>query len=140
VVLERIALGVLTIILSVNIWTGFPLLALWVGARFAAGNGLSMGGIVMVILALAVLMFAVLRGLTWLSLRYDRITGRPAAPRRPAPWLSSMSGGHTEHEPDRERREVNAIETIVVLTVVAGFIAFEIWFFFFAGTALPHIQ
>lgn len=38
--------------------------------------------------------------------------------------------------PSGKRRETNAIEMIVVMTVVAAFITFEIWFFFLAGRPL----
>lgn len=35
--------------------------------------------------------------------------------------------------PARGRRTTNPVKAIVVLTVVAAFIAFEIWFFFVGG-------
>jgi hypothetical protein len=41
-------------------------------------------------------------------------------------------------EVSRSRRSVNAIERIVVMSVVACVIAFEAWFFFFAGSSLPN--
>jgi hypothetical protein len=138
VVLERIGLGALTVLLSVNIWTGFPLLALWVGSRFAGGDALNEGAMVIALAVLITLMFTGLRLLTWLSARYDRVTGRPPKIRQPAPWLRSM---RSEREtPERQRRHTNAIEAIVVVTVVAAFIAFETWFFFFAGSSLPHMS
>ena|SRR5947209_92543 len=131
VTLERMALAALTTILSVNCCVGFPLIALWVGSRFAFGDPLSMGGIVIAIATLGALMAVVAKALTWLSNRYDRITGRPPAVRQPPPWMLSMRA--SQAQPARGRREVNAIETIVVMTVVAAFITFEIWFFFFAS-------
>ena len=38
------------------------------------------------------------------------------------------------------RREVgiSGVERIVIIAVVAAFLAFEIWFFFFAGSSLPN--
>jgi hypothetical protein len=135
-ILERIALGALTMILSVNVWTGLPLLALWIGSRFAFGNKLSMGGIVITLVSLGALMYVCLRALAWLSARYDRVTGRRPLPRQPAPWLLSMSADAAR--PARPgRRELNAVETIVILAVVAAFILFEVWFFLFAKTVVP---
>jgi len=32
---------------------------------------------------------------------------------------------------------ISAVERIVVLAVVAAVLAFEVWFFFFAGSSLP---
>jgi hypothetical protein len=133
--LERMALGAATTILSVNIWTGFPLLALWVGSRFAYGDPLSMEGIVIVLAVLIVLAVVGIRSLTWLSTRYDRLTGKPPSPRQPAPWLRSMRAERSDAA--RSRRKANSIEMIVVLAVVAAIIAIEIWFFFFAGSPLP---
>jgi len=36
----RVLLGVLTTLVSVNLWTGGPLLALWVGSRVQAAVGM----------------------------------------------------------------------------------------------------
>ena len=38
---KRIALGIATALVSVNIWTGSPLLALWVGSKAVGSSGLS---------------------------------------------------------------------------------------------------
>jgi hypothetical protein len=95
-----------------------------------------MGGIVVVLISLGVLMYICLRALAWLSTRYDHVTGRPPLPRQPAPWLLSMSADAVK--PGRPgRRDVNAVEGIVILTVVVAFVAFEVWFFFFAKGAVP---
>ena len=40
-------------------------------------------------------------------------------------------------EPNRAEAHSDPIERIFVITAVVGFIAFEIWFFFFAGSPLP---
>jgi hypothetical protein len=37
-------------------------------------------------------------------------------------------------QPDRGRREINAIEMIVITAVVTAFALFEIWFFFLASS------
>lgn len=134
--LERIVLGAMTMVLTFNVWTGVPLLALWVGSRFAFGDNLSMGAIVIALLCLGGLMLICLHALSWLSGRYDRVTGRPPAPRQPAPWLLSMRAEAAR--PARPGREVNAVETIVVMTVVVAVITFEVWFFFLAKASLPQ--
>lgn len=133
-VLARVALGALSLLLSVNVATGFPLIALWVGSRFAGGDPLSMGAIVIVVVALGALVVMALFGLTWLNAKYDQITGRTPATRQPAPWLLSMRA--SQSTPTRKGRQVNAVETIVIITVVAAFLALEVWFFFLAGSPL----
>jgi hypothetical protein len=129
--LERIALGVTTIVLSVNLWTGFPLLALWVGSQSTHGNLLNMTGVAVTLLSLVTLSVLGLVVLSRISTRYDRVTNRPPPVRQPPPWLLSMSA--TSVQPERGRREINAIEMIVIAAVVAAFVLFEVWFFFLAS-------
>ena len=44
-----------------------------------------------------------------------------------------------EREHDvREKYGISGVERIVVICAVAGVLAFELWFFFFAGSSLPN--
>ena len=132
---KRIALGVATALIAINIWTGGPLLALWVGSQAVSGGTLSMGAVVLVVVVLAVVEIGFAVALGWLSAKYDALTGRPATARRTSPWLRSMRG--EREEVSRQSRGISGVERIVVLSVVACVIAFEVWFFFFAGSSLP---
>jgi hypothetical protein len=133
---ERVALAAATTLIGVNLWTGFPLFALWVGSRTAGSTGVSGGAILVVVLVLGVLLALGVKVLTRLSARYDRITGTPPAARQVAPWLRSM---RAERDSITKRgRRLNALERIVVGCVVLAVIAFEVWFFFFAGDSLPR--
>ncbi len=129
--LQRIVLAAASMLVSINVCTGFPLLALWIGSRAAGGNVFSWVGIITAIVSLAVLAALGVVSLTRLSARYDRVTGRPPPARQPRPWELSMSAARAA--PERARRATNPIEIIVVVTVVVAFIALEIWFLFFAG-------
>jgi hypothetical protein len=131
VLLKRIALAAASMLVSINVCTGFPLLALWIGSRAASGNIFSWIGIISAILSLAGLAALGVSALTRLSARYDKVVGRPPPPRQPRPWEVSMSA--PRGAPGRARRDTNPVEVIVVLTVVVAFVALEIWFFFFAG-------
>ena len=133
--LRRIGLAGLTALLSLNVWTGGPLFAVWVGSK-AQGNftSLSMTSVFVVILVLAVVEFLLLWALAWASTRYDALIGRPPLRRR-YPWLSSMRG--ERQEVIAKRQGVSGVERIVVFSVVAGAAAFELWFFFLAGSSLP---
>lgn len=125
-----------SVLASVNIWTGAPLLALWVGSRTVPSSGLTMTAVFVVIAVLFASVMGLTVALSWLSAKYDDLTGRPAVARRTSPWLRSMSG-----ERDallRRRQRMSPIERIVVLSVTAAVIAFEVWFFFFAGSSLPN--
>jgi hypothetical protein len=73
--------------------------------------------------------------LTWLNAKYDELTGRPPAARQTSPWLRSM---RDERESEvRQKYGISAVERIVVASVTAAVLAFEVWFFFFAGPSLP---
>jgi flagellar biogenesis protein FliO len=125
-----------TALVSVNIWTGAPLFAVWVGSQVQGSSGLSMTAVFSVIAVLAAMVLALAWLLAWLNAAYDELTGRPPAGRQTSPWLRSMRG---ERETDiRRKHGVSPVERIVVISVVAAVLAFEIWFFFFAGSSLPN--
>ena len=134
---KRVGLSIATSLAAINIWTGGPLLALWVGSRTVAGSSrLSMGAVFVVIIVLLVIELVLAAALTWLSARYDELTGRPRAARRTSPWLRSMRG--EREEVAKKTRGISGPERLVVISVVACVFCFEIWFFFFAGSPIPH--
>ena len=133
--LKRILLVSASALAAINIWTGAPLLAIWVGSQAAAGSRLSMGAVGVVVVVLAASCIALAVALSRLSARYDELTGRPAAARRTSPWLRSMRGEREEES--RRRHGISPVERVVVIVVVLGVLAFEVWFFFFAGSSLP---
>jgi hypothetical protein len=134
--LKRVGLAIAVALVSVNVWTGSPLFALWVGSQVAPFGAPSMGAIAVVVVTLVVMSFILGLILARLSATYDELTGRPKAHRRTSPWLRSMRGEREEQE--RFRAGVSGIERIIVISVVAAVIAFEVWFFFFAGSSLPN--
>jgi hypothetical protein len=132
--LLRIVLATATTLVSINLWSGGPLLALWVGSRIQTAVGsLSMAAIGATLGVLIVETFLLYRLLAWLSTRYDAAIGRKVR-RVQAPWLKPMSG---ERRTLAVRRPLTAVERIVVISVVAAFEAALIWFFFFAHYSLP---
>ncbi len=135
--LKRLVLVIASALTSINIWTGAPLLAVWVGSQVqAAQDRLSMTALLAVVVTLAVTVFALAWVLAWLNGRYDELTGRGPAAHQTSPWLRSMRG---ERETDiRRKHGISAVERVVVISVVAAALAFEVWFFFFAGSSLPN--
>ncbi len=130
----RVVLGAATTLVSVNLWTGGPLLAVWVGSRIQAAVGtLSMAAVGATIGVLVVETFLLYRLLAWLSLRYNAVIGREMK-RQQLPWLKPMSG---ERRTIRTREPLTAVEKIVVATVVLAVEAAVVWFFFFAHYSLP---
>ena len=133
--LKRIGLAALAALVAVNIWTGSPLLAVWVGSRIVGDSGLSMGAVFLVIVVFGSTAIGLTWALSWISARYDELTERPHAARRTSPWLRSMRG---EREQEARRRAgVSPVERVVITSVVAAVLAFEVWFFFFADGGIP---
>lgn len=126
-----------TVLVSINIWTGSPLFAVWVGSRVQGSySSPKMEAIAVVILIFAALVFAGVTALAWLNARYDALTGRRPPPRQIYPWMQSLRGERPAEI--RRARGTSAVERIVVVAVVAAVLAFEVWFFFFAGSSLPN--
>ena len=134
--LKKTGLVAASALCAINIWTGAPLLAVWVGSQVQTNStSLSMTAVFSVIVVLAAMVFLLAWALSWLNATYDEVTGRPAEARHTSPWLRSM---RDEPEADvRRKYGISGVERIVVISVVAAVLTFEIWFFFFAGSSLP---
>jgi len=135
VIAKRIGLAATAAFVTVNIWTGAPLLALWVGSRAAGPSGLSMTAVGVVIVVLAALVIALTALLGRINARYDELSGR-VAERRVSPWMRSMRGEREDYA--RQRQGTSAIERVVVYSVSAAVIVFNVWFFFFAGSPMGN--
>ena len=132
--LRRVVLATLAAIITVNLWTGFPLAAVWVGSHVQADQGITMTAMFVVVAMLAVLELLGLMALSRVGAAYDATIERAPAARRPAPWLRSVRG---ERDEDIERKQtLTAVERIAVVSVVLCVVAFEAWFFFFAGSPI----
>jgi hypothetical protein len=127
--LTRVALGIITTLVSVNLWTGGPVFALWVGSRVQSAVGqLSMAAVGATIGVLVAVTYVLYKTLAWLNSRYSEAVGRETR-RRQAPWLKPMSG---ERRSIEVKRPFTATERIVAASVVIAVLAFEVWFLFFA--------
>jgi hypothetical protein len=127
---KRAALAGASGLVAVNIWTGAPLLSLWIGSRFAGDSQLSMAAVAIVVLVLVGSVIGLVAALGRLTAAYDRVSGAPPAARRTAPWLRSLRG-------ERDDGAVGTIERVIVVSVIAAAIAFNVWFFFLADSSLP---
>jgi len=129
--LKRVALAGVIAFLATNIWTGAPLLAMWVGAQAAGDQSLSMRGVSVVVFALAAIAYALVALLTRLSSIYDGLAQRPQIGQQRKAWLRSM---RAEEKSDVEqRRGIAAPEVIVVLNVWAALASLVVWYVLLAG-------
>ena len=119
--LKRAALLAGMALAAVNIWTGSPVLALWVGSRLQGTGGVTMGALFAVVACLAVTSFVLLRLLGALGAAHDRLLGLPPPPRRQQPWLRSLSGERLSEQ--RAREPVSALDVLLVGMVLIASLA-----------------
>jgi hypothetical protein len=127
----RIGLASLTALLAVNLYTGAPLLAIWVGSRVQNGTQLTMSTVAVVVGVLVVTVAILVMALTRVEAAYRVVTNQPTK-RRTAPWLRSMRGEREEFE----RRPLSGPEKALVGAVVGACLIFQVWFFFFSGSPI----
>jgi hypothetical protein len=131
---KRLGLAAAMTVVGLNIYTGSPLLALWVGSRVQGSGPPSMGAVGLVVLVMGVTSVTLAFVLSRLGAKYDELAGTTPTARKHAPWLRSMRG-EREQQPG-ERVQLTMLERILVALVVVAFAAFEIWFFFFSGSPI----
>ena len=133
---KRVGLAALMVVVGLNIWTGSPAFALWVGSRVQGNGGLSMGAVFVVVIVFAALSLTLGVVLSWLGAAYDRATGHEPAARQHVSWLRSMRGERVQYADTQPR--LTALERILVAIVVIAFVLFEIWFFFFSTSPIDN--
>jgi hypothetical protein len=128
--------GVLAVmaVTGLNVYTGSPLLGLWVGSRVQGSGPPSMGAVFVVAGVFGAVAFILVRILASLGKVYDRLSGRPPQTRGHTPWLRSLRGERPREM--GERYQLSALDYILVGSVILLSAAFEIWFFFFSGSPL----
>ena len=132
---KRYGLAALMAFLALNIWTGSPLLALWIGSRVQGEESqASMAAFAAVIGCLAAFSILLYQALKYVLHAYQEVTGTLPTVRTHAPWLRSMRG----ERPDRASRaaSISGAERVLVATVLLAALAFELWFFFFSGSPI----
>jgi len=133
--LKPILLAAAMAFLALNVWTGSPLLAVWLGSKVQGEESQpSMGAYAVVILALIAFSWGLYQLLKLVMGAYQDATGTAPTVRTHAPWLRSMRGERPDHTAAAAR--ISGAEKIVVLTVLVAAAAFEIWFFFFSGSSI----
>jgi hypothetical protein len=120
-----------------NVFTGSPLLALWVGSRVqGTSQQPTMAPVAVVTVCIGLFSYALLRLLRRLGGSYDAATGRRAAIREHVPWLRSLRG-ERPHEAGDDY-SLSALEIIMCAAVILAFAAFEYWFFFESGSSIDQ--
>ncbi len=134
---KRTAMVGATAFLAINLWTGAPLVALWVGSQVVGRTVLSMAAVGVVVVVLAIEVFAMSMALAWLNNEYDRISGRRPGERR-LPWLRGISGEEGIEQPGYGAG-VTPLERVVMVSVYLAVLCFLLWFFLLAGAPTPSL-
>ena len=130
--LKRLLLVAAMALASVNLFTGAPLLAIWVGAQVQGdAGGLTMAAVLTVVVAMALLCAALVWSLNRMGAAHDVLVGRPAE-RRQTTWMKPFNSGSAQ----AQRTSLRTLDKVLVGAVVLAGLAFETWFFFFAGSSL----
>jgi hypothetical protein len=135
-VARRVAMSAATAFLAVNLWTGAPLFALWVGAQVVGREQVTFQAIFVVLAVLGVVVLAMSLVLARLNAAYDRVIGRPSRERR-LTWLRPVGDGKGWRDELRGNTGTTILGRIVMVTVWVAVIAFFVWFFAFARSPLP---
>ncbi len=129
--LKRATLAAVTALVTVNVWTGCPVLALWIGSQAGGGHELSMTAVVVVLLALGLLELAMVLVLARLTFAYDTLIGMPQDEPQ-ATWTRRLCA--PESAGLGRRLRISSLEGIVVINVYVAVITLIVWYLFFA----PH--
>jgi uncharacterized membrane protein YbaN (DUF454 family) len=133
--LKRAAMAGFTALVTVNIWTGCPLLALWVGSQAVGQRTLSMAAVGVVLVVLGALEFVMLIALAWLASIYDELIGLARAEPHGS-WLRNLCKPQAEAQRSRNVA-ITSLEGIVVINVYVAVITLITWYLLFAPHPAP---
>ena len=134
--LKRLALLSAMGVTVLNVWTGSPLLALWVGSRVQGEGPPAMLPIFVVAIVMAAVSLVLVRVLGLLGNRYDALTGYQSSVRMHTPWLRSMRGERSEEL--GAKVGLSGLDRVLVASVILVVALFEIWFFFFSSSPIDQ--
>jgi len=134
--LKRAMLLALMSVLALNVFTGSPLLAMWIGARVQGQGAPSMAAFFSFLGAMLAFSFALVVALGAAGRAHDALVGRSPTVRAHLPWLRSMRGERPREM--GEKAGLTALDVILVSAVLLVVVAFEVWFFFYSGSPIDQ--
>jgi hypothetical protein len=132
---KRVGLISAMAVASLNVWTGSPLAALWIGSRLQGDGPPTMGAVFAVAVMMAAFSIALVRILGLLGDAYDRVVGLPKPRKQHSPWLRSLRGEREDFK-DPDRHALSPLDIVMCTMVIVAVAAFEIWFFFFSTSPI----
>jgi hypothetical protein len=117
---------------SIAMWLVVPVGLVYLASQLQDSSQPSLGPYLVVIFGLPIGMVIIGKLLGSLDRYYHRVTGTERDARVQMPWMKSMRGERGSTRPFR------MLNVVMVVSVSLAVICFGIWFFFFAGSSIPH--
>jgi multisubunit Na+/H+ antiporter MnhB subunit len=125
---EKAALICLMILGSLSMWIANPALWLWITAHLQQGIDPQMGPYALMLVGITLTCVVLGKAISAVHRRYERITGTTPTIRLILPWRRSLRGGRSQRRETDGRREVNALDVIMVISVCLAVVSFTTWF------------
>lgn len=137
--IRRILIATAMAVVAVNLWTGSPILALWIGSRVQGSSDVpQMTAVLTVVAALGVQSYVLTKVLVRLGAKDQQLSGGPVRRyREPPPWLRSMRAERSRYV--EGTASLTRLDRILVVVFVLAVLAMQLWFFFFAGSPLGEV-
>ena len=123
-------------VVTFNIWTGGPLLALWIGSRVQGSGPPSMLAVGLAAISLGVISYVMVRLLA-AHRRRVRPHDRSRLEREPSRAVAAQHARRAA-PPAESRAELSPLEVILIACVVLVVALFEVWFFFYSASPIDQ--
>ena len=130
--LAAVLLILLMAVGSIAMWLVVPIGLVYLASQLQDSSQPSLGPYLVVIFGLPIGMVIIGKLLGSLDRYYHRVTGTERDVRVQLPWMKSMRAERGSTRPFR------MLNVVMVVSVSLAALCFGIWFFFFAGSSIPH--
>jgi uncharacterized membrane protein YcjF (UPF0283 family) len=128
----QIALVFLMVLASLMLVGNVPIW-IWIASKTTESQQAGLGPYALVAVGILATVVALVLALSRLNRLYERVVGERRTMQVRMPWLRSMRDA-----PARRRgAELTVLDAILIATAILTFVAFLVWFAFFAGSPLP---
>ena len=134
--LKRVGLIALMSALALNLVTGSPLVALWVGSQVQGHGPPTMGAFLTFVVVIAINSFVLVKVISAVGRAHDNLIARRPTVRAHLPWLRSLRGERPAEM--GAKSGLSALDVILVIVVLLAILAFEVWFFLYAGSPIDQ--
>ena len=122
---------------ALAMWIVNPAIWLLITARMQSTQP-TMGPYMLMLIGIILTCVAIGKGISVVHRHYERITGTVPTIRIILPWRRSLRGGRSQRRETDGRVPTNALDVIMVLSVVLAVITFTAWYFI-ANPTPPNV-